>query len=441
MIGTDPLNWDTDGDGISDGDEYYGNVKRWATKCPYTGGWIFHLKNPGGESTLFTYRTNPLRADSDLSGQPDNKALIPLDFDMDGDGRINHPDLVDPNSPFYQHRTVQAINAYPYPILEMTECGAYVADPDRDGDGIPNIDDPDADGDGIPDLYELEYGVYYGGWQNPYIHNARYAIIIGGGATKDEEKKTTHFDEGTDKNYPAYLNGAVLARDKLAGYGYRPENIHVFVWDQAAGSSDGKVNGPALWGNDVEDAFVQIGEQITKNDFFYLQIHAHGGASWGPDDEPYFNILESLDDGTGQVKKRTVYSSMLNKRIDDTIEENYAMNLIVIQSCGCGNFMSPLSKPANRIVITAGTGGETTYVTSDYEWGEFLYHPRSGGNVDGFLAKIGSMSSPASIRTAFYSGCDGADRNTPRLDDNGDGVGGTKGSMGSDGTKASKTYL
>lgn len=37
----------------------------------------------------FNYKTNPLNPDSDLDGQNDYNDLVPLDYDMDGDGKIN----------------------------------------------------------------------------------------------------------------------------------------------------------------------------------------------------------------------------------------------------------------------------------------------------------------------------------------------------------------
>lgn len=38
--------------------------------------------------------------------------------------------------------------------------------------------DFDSDAEGIDGGYEASYGVSNNGWQNPFIHNARYAVII-----------------------------------------------------------------------------------------------------------------------------------------------------------------------------------------------------------------------------------------------------------------------
>ena len=49
-----------------------------------------------------------------------------------------------------------------------------------DDDRILNTNDND-DNDGMKDQDELDYGVSNNGWQNPYVFNARYAVLIGGG--------------------------------------------------------------------------------------------------------------------------------------------------------------------------------------------------------------------------------------------------------------------
>lgn len=38
------------------------------------------------KNQVFIYKTNPLNPDTDLDGQNDSADLIPLDYDMDGDG-------------------------------------------------------------------------------------------------------------------------------------------------------------------------------------------------------------------------------------------------------------------------------------------------------------------------------------------------------------------
>jgi len=61
---------------------------------------------------------------------------------------------------------------------------------DIDGDGREDIYsssgedsvyDNDWDSDGMDCVYETDYGVIHNGWQNPYIYNARYAVLIGNG--------------------------------------------------------------------------------------------------------------------------------------------------------------------------------------------------------------------------------------------------------------------
>ena len=50
----------------------------------------------------FTYHTVSLNPDTDFGGQNDYNDLIPLDYDMDGDRKINHADLVTSGSTYYE---------------------------------------------------------------------------------------------------------------------------------------------------------------------------------------------------------------------------------------------------------------------------------------------------------------------------------------------------
>ncbi len=118
-IGTDRLNPDTDGDGISDGDEV-----------------LPDLNNPpdtDGDGTI-----DALDTDSDNDGIPDSveagdSSLSTPPVDTDNDGI---PDFRDPDS---DNDT----------ILDKNEGTA-----DPDGDNIPAFRDTDSDGDSLTDTYE-----------------------------------------------------------------------------------------------------------------------------------------------------------------------------------------------------------------------------------------------------------------------------------------------
>ncbi len=117
QIGTDPFNPDTDGDGLTDGQE------------------------------LYEYFTDPLVADTDGDGLSDGDEVLvygtdPLNPDTDGDGLSDGDEIL-------RYRT-DPLN------------------PDTDGDGLSDYDEiyvygtdpnnPDTDGDGFTDGQEVEMG-------------------------------------------------------------------------------------------------------------------------------------------------------------------------------------------------------------------------------------------------------------------------------------------
>ena len=138
--GTDPNNPDTDGDGLTDGEE----VKRYHTNPlnPDTDG---DGLSDGDE--VFKYHTNPLAVDTDGDGLSDGEEILkyrtdPLKIDTDGDG-----------------------------LSDWEEVKIYHTDPlnpDTDGDGLTDGDevhryhtDPlnqDTDGGGVDDGTEVKRG-------------------------------------------------------------------------------------------------------------------------------------------------------------------------------------------------------------------------------------------------------------------------------------------
>lgn len=136
-FGTDPKNPDTDGDGLSDGDE----VKK--------------------------YRTNPLRSDTDGDGLSDGDEVLkyhtdPLKWDTDGDG------LSDGDEVLKYHTDPLKVDTDGDGLSDGDEVLKYHTDPlkyDTDGDGLSDGDevlkyrtDPlkaDTDGDGLSDGEEV----------------------------------------------------------------------------------------------------------------------------------------------------------------------------------------------------------------------------------------------------------------------------------------------
>lgn len=83
-----------------------------------------------------------------------------LDYDMDGDGKINEVSLVTPGSSCYDKRLALCTNNDPNLIKSG---GSFVEDGDMDGDGLwdvgPVNNDDNCDNDGMPNWYESSHGV------------------------------------------------------------------------------------------------------------------------------------------------------------------------------------------------------------------------------------------------------------------------------------------
>ncbi len=140
--GTDPRRADTDGDGLSDGEE-----------AKATGTDPRNADSDGDgldDGQELAARTDPAKADSDGDGMPDGwevkYGLNPLENDAKGDA--DRDGLT--NLREYQNRTDPT-------------------DPDTDGDGLSDLEEsgsgssalnPDSDGDGLLDGQEVALGTY-----------------------------------------------------------------------------------------------------------------------------------------------------------------------------------------------------------------------------------------------------------------------------------------
>lgn len=138
QIGTDPLNPDTDGEGLKDGEEVY------------------------------TYKTNPLNADTDGDGLNDREEIFayktdPLKRDTDNDGLVDGDEV-------QTHKTDPLkIDTDGEGLGDGDEVLKYRTDPlrpDTDGESLTDADEvlthktdplkPDTDGDGLSDVDEVK---------------------------------------------------------------------------------------------------------------------------------------------------------------------------------------------------------------------------------------------------------------------------------------------
>ena len=142
--GTDPLNRDTDGDGLSDNVELavYGTN-------PLLADTDGDGLTDGQEVTLLPTPTNPLSKDSDGDGLPDkwevDNGLLPMSAagvngaagDPDGDGRTNAQELADGTNPQVADTDGDGLTDG-----QEAELGTNPLNPDSDDDGYADSVDP-----------------------------------------------------------------------------------------------------------------------------------------------------------------------------------------------------------------------------------------------------------------------------------------------------------
>ncbi|MEW6070959.1 MAG: hypothetical protein AB1485_10100, partial [Candidatus Thermoplasmatota archaeon] len=336
--GTDPLNTDTDCDKIDDLSEMRGiNVRYIVDKG--TKGYLFYKDAPAIYDKTFTYKTSPFNPNTDLDGQNDYNDLIPLDYDMDGDRKINSGRFVTVGDAGYVERLAIAANNDPNLLRDAS--GNVEDDLDIDNDSVHNFGDLDMDADGMSDEYEVKYGdivvrmaidsewveneVQGQGWQNPYIYNARYAILLGG-------------------NDDACVNDILEMYNKLKGYNYLDENIFCYIWNKPEGYEN-KVDGSGTEENIIK-AFASVGSEITRNDFFYFSEICHGAGD---------NIFRDGSFSCGSVMCYFGYMGKPNLTgFLSLYIKYYARSVFVMSSCGCGYAAYQLHGE-NRIIITASS--------------------------------------------------------------------------------------
>ena len=349
------------------------------------------------------------------NNQNDSADLVPLDYDMDGDGVSNSD----------EHNKII-----------MGPDGKY----DTDGDGTEDDLDNDDDNDGMTDVYEQEKGVSNGGWQDPLVYNARYAMLIGG------DDLACEYD--TLEMY-----------DKLKGYNYLDENIYCLLGSKQVGYANGKVDGAATSTN-MRLFFELCGGKITVNDFFYFCEIAHGTGLSEDNDATFSTSGISCSFGP--------YHTFNLSGLLDTYIKHYARSLFVMSSCGCAYAINQLHGEG-RIIITAastsdwenakeaGKKADVWYQSDDSNHWAFIhkgchYHWYGNDYYPGFSPSLGSISNPKSILHAYNKGYEAATNNYakkpysfeavaqishPQIEANGNGVPGEM----SDRDIAESTYL
>ncbi len=153
VVQTDPLRADTDGDGISDWDE----INTWARAASAEAMASLGLADLAArdghpvDKPVRGVRTDPTRADTDEDGLADPVDPAPQvnparwGFDIDGDGDFDAADLAAVRQAAID--AGQDVTGFP---ADTTAFQRQLVDFDQDGDGF--LEAPDANGDGFPDF-------------------------------------------------------------------------------------------------------------------------------------------------------------------------------------------------------------------------------------------------------------------------------------------------
>jgi outer membrane protein OmpA-like peptidoglycan-associated protein len=163
QLGTDPLNPDTDTDGLNDGEE----VNTYMTN-PLNSDSDGDELNDGAEITQ--YKTDPMNSDTDGDGLRDGDEVLryktdPNKADSDGDGLNDYAEtMTDKTDPLKADSDNDGLN-------DGAEVNVYKTDPlkaDSDGDGLNDGDEvnmhktdplnPDTDGGTVDDGIEIKRG-------------------------------------------------------------------------------------------------------------------------------------------------------------------------------------------------------------------------------------------------------------------------------------------
>jgi len=173
-IGTDPLLWDTDGDGFSDLNEFLNGMNPLEKAVPGSQDWESDADGDGLSNGYELQNLNPFRkADWDLDGLWDDVEFVvktdPYDSDTDNDG------FLDGEEYFWGYTS------------PTTNEGYYSVD--SDGDGLlgwqelayyTNPTNSLTDGDGFEDGEEVA-------WGSDPTNSASFLVSVSGNITSDEK--------------------------------------------------------------------------------------------------------------------------------------------------------------------------------------------------------------------------------------------------------------
>jgi len=418
-IGTNPINEDTDEDGISDGTEWWnGKDPLHAAPCIDTDSdGICDFRELAGfqkSRYSFIYKTDPNNVDTDGDGLNDLNDPIPLDYDINGNGQLNDP---------YWAMGYSTDKIYTGGGIDINS-----DDLDMDGDGIPDSQDIDRDNDGMINTYEETYG----SWQKDNIHNERYAILI------VTAGKTDVFI-----NHKSFQRDMKLLYTKLRNdYNFKSNNLYLLNFNNP---NDEEI---PITDMTTEDAilsiFVELSHKGTNNDLLFIATDGHNNANRvdstgkpldGTINQDLAGLLNNENMPLGYfnnyLEKQHEYINVKTKELEG-LRLHFSRFIVIITECYSNNFLDiknwpnfkeeftfTITPPSithtgimhnNRLVITctSGKGNNECWNKLGHDPAEYAFW--IGGNDyteyfhnsnPGFIESLGSSSSPRSIEQVY----------------------------------------
>jgi len=397
-LGTNPLYYDTDWDGLTD---------------------KYEVDTDWDHNTAGVQGTNPLEADTDGDGLSDGEEVHtygtkPLKPDTDYDG-----------------------------LKDGEEVNTYGTNPLKS----------DTDGDGMSDLYEVRCGVDVGGWQDPKVYNERYAVLIARRTAAD-----ANYDEFWNDlkiMYDILKNNYGYIDDNKPGFDPSTDHIAV-LYDAGNDVKTGKYGTPT--GTTITDfsatkanlqtVFNTLSNVMGDNDFLFIWTFDHGSyVDSNGNDKADLGEHVTLGVQDGEIQDDTFATDYVG------LIQHYNRRVFVMQQCFSGGFIDDLSN-TNTVIVTAARGDETAHRVDTenevvngitYHHGEFLYYFESALN---WVTPQGTAVNAdddgngyVSILEAFNYVTSHENRpETPQLDDDGNGLSQQNNDI-DDGDFAGSTFL
>ena len=366
QLQTDPLNPDSDGDGLTDGDEVNTHGTDPLSNDTDNDGLSDNEEislgtNPAladsdsdtlsDNDELQIYFTDPLLSDSDNDGLNDNEEVLtyntnPNTYDSDGDGISDATEVAEGSNPANNDEDGDG-------ILNSAEGTA-----DTDGDSVPDFTDLDSDNDGIPDI----------------IENGR--VDADNNGKLDDTDQIPASDALIDTDQDGIENLFDLDSDQDGIIDFLEAGFTTPTESEVPGSAefiDLNTNG---WHDNFEGVAIADTDSDSTPDFLDLDSNDDGVT-----DLTSSGIVDSNDDGQIDTfvdsNNDGVHDDLASlERIDSEQNTNNEQNNITNQNTETGTENEPDEEIANPPVSSSGGGSDPMLPFLLLAWGFFIARRR-----------------------------------------------------------------